>query len=682
MADTPFGSEGFARYRLLSIAHDFTMASLAFCAAFLLRYGLAGLGPEQMTIMSYGAPSFGLMVAILSTRLGLHKHLWSYTTSDDLLRVIAAVTGATVVVFLTFFLTSRLDGVPRSVPLILAALTLIMLAGSRFAVRLASGPHAVAGFEPVSDSLRVPVMLVGVSPRTEMFLRWTKRIRFVPHHVVAVLDLEGGAEGGTLHGVPIVGPGNQLEKIIAWLADHDQKPSWMILCDGFDAEVMSELTRVACQSDIKVARMPSLMTLDDDISAPQLPLKSIAIEDLLGRSQVKLDLDELGELIGSRRVLVTGGGGTIGGELCRQIVRYQPSVLCILDNCEYNLYAIEQDLRAHLGEQTADPVGGGIRIVPLLTDIRDRATLFHHIDRLKPELVFHAAALKHVPMIEANPIEAIRTNVFGTRNVADAAKRCGAMGMVTVSTDKVVNPSSVMGATKWLAEQYCLDRDRHAGDWGTRFIVVRFGNVLGSSGSVVPLFRKQLAEGGPLTVTHPDITRYFMTVREAVQLTLQAAAHSLENGEDRGNVLVLDMGKPIKVYDLACHMIRLAGLEPGKDIEIKSIGLRPGEKLFEELFATNETQLPAKIGGVNIASSAPPGERELERTLERLERLLPMQRPDAAIAELESIVVGFDERPGKPRPKKVTMDRASTGEARERKAEQEPADQKAKVVAA
>lgn len=634
MASMPFESGAFARYRFLSIAHDFIMASLAFCAAFALRYGLKGLDVEQFNIMQYGAPVFGVTVALLSIALGLHRHLWSYTTTDDLVRVIVVAGGATTLVFLTLFLTSRLQGVPRSVPLILAALTLIMLAGSRFIVRLAARPSFFEGNHQADDSLQVPVMLVGLSPKTEMFLRWARRTRSIPYHVVAVLDLDGNNVGRKLHGVPIVGPGDQLEKIIDWLDEHDQRPAWMILSDHFGADIKAELTRVARQSDTKVAEMPSLVTLSDAANEQQLALKPIAIEDLLGRLQVKLDLESLGELVSSRRVMVTGGGGTIGGELCRQIIRYKPTVLCIMDSCEYNLYAIEQDLRTELN---AD-----VKIIPLLTDIRDRDTLFHQFDRYKPELVFHAAALKHVPMIEANPIEAIRTNVFGTRNVADAAKRANALGMVSISTDKAVNPSSIMGATKWLAEQYCLHQDRLVHEKAsTRFIVVRFGNVLGSSGSVVPLFNKQLAAGGPLTVTHPDITRYFMTVREAAQLVLQAAAHSLESDEDRGNVLVLDMGKPIKVYEMACHMVRLAGLEPNKDIEIKSIGLRPGEKLFEELFATNETQLPAKIAGVNIASSTPPTEENLYETLRLLEQLVPTHQPDKVIAVLSEIVVGF-----------------------------------------
>ncbi|MGH1480681.1 MAG: polysaccharide biosynthesis protein [Geminicoccales bacterium] len=632
----------FIRQRLLSVLHDFSMATFAFAAAFVLRYGINGIGPEQTAIIQFGAPLFGLVVAILSFQLGLSQHLWRYTTADDLLRILATVAAATILVFLSFFLTSRLDGVPRSVPIILAVLTMTLLAGPRFLARMAARATFLEKSDVPANSIQLPVMLIGLGAKTEMFLRWAKRADFMPHRPVAILDLEGRDVGRTLHGIPIVGPGGSLDEIINWLGEIDQKPAWMIVCEKVDADVMAELIRVAGQHEVKVSKMPSMMTLSDASSAgAKVDLKPIAIEDLLGRSQVKLDLGSLSELITGRRVVVTGGGGTIGGELCRQILSYEPEELCVLDNCEYNLYAIEQDLRTRAYADTT-------RIVPILTDVRDSSALAHKFETHKPALIFHAAALKHVPMVEANPIEAIRTNVFGTRNVANAAKACGALGMVLISTDKSVNPTSIMGATKWLAEQYCQAKDLLANENDpTRFIVVRFGNVLGSSGSVVPLFKKQLAAGGPLTITHPDITRYFMTVREATQLVLQAAAHSLDGGEARGNVLVLDMGTPVKVYELACHMARLAGLEPGKDIEIKSIGLRPGEKLYEELFATHETQLTAKIDGVNVAYSTPPSEEALNGALRRLEEVVPTHQRDEAVAILNDVVVGFQGDDGR-----------------------------------
>ena len=626
--------DAFARNKLFAISHDFIAAIFAFSITFVLRYGFDGIGAEQMAIIQFGSPLFGAVIVGLSLLLGQHKHLWRYTTTDDLIRIIAIVTGATVLVFLAFFLISRLEGVPRSVPLILGALTLLMLAGSRFAVRLVSWSSFSLGPVAAKDSIQLPVMLVGLGPKTEMFLRWTKQTGYTPHRPVAVLDMSGADVGRMVFGVPIVGPGDMLDSIIDWLGDIDQKPVWIIVSEKLEADAMAELTMVASQHDIKVSNMPSMLALSDASAEQIVDLKPIAIEDLLGRSQVSLNLEPLKDLLGGRRVMVTGGGGTIGGELCRQIISHRPAELCIVDSCEYNLYAIEHDLRAGLDSD--------ITITPKLTDIRDRNALDYAFDACRPEVIFHAAALKHVPMVEANPIEAIKTNVVGTRNVADAAKRVGALGVVMVSTDKAVNPTSVMGATKWLAEQYCQAQDLLATEADpTRFIVVRFGNVLGSSGSVVPLFKKQLAGGGPLTVTHPEITRYFMTVREASQLVLQAAAHSLDGGEERGRVLVLDMGKPVKVYEMARHMVRLAGLEPGKDIEIKSIGLRPGEKLYEELFAINETRLPAKITGVNVAVAEPLSKKVLDDVIAALEDTALTYERDEAIAILENGVAGF-----------------------------------------
>jgi O-antigen biosynthesis protein WbqV len=299
-------------------------------------------------------------------------------------------------------------------------------------------------------------------------------------------------------------------------------------------------------------------------------------------------------LIAGKRVLVTGAGGTIGGELVRQVCRLAPAHVALLDNGEYNLYQIDLEV----GERHPDLPRSAI-----LADIRDRARLDQVMAELHPELVFHAAALKHVPMVEANPIEGLLTNAIGTRNVADACRAAGVAAMVQISTDKVVNPTSVMGASKRIAESYCqaLDVVEASQKGRTRFITVRFGNVLGSTGSVVPLFQRQLAQGGPLTVTHKDMMRYFMTVREAVELVLQATVLG-SHGEAAGKIFVLDMGEPVRIFDLAKQMIRLAGKRPDIDIAIKITDLRPGEKLFEEIFHGAEPLLPTACNGILLAA--------------------------------------------------------------------------------
>jgi FlaA1/EpsC-like NDP-sugar epimerase len=335
-------------------------------------------------------------------------------------------------------------------------------------------------------------------------------------------------------------------------------------------------------------------------------------------------------------VLVTGAGGSIGSELVRQVAALGPAEIVLVDSCEYNLYAIDLELaeRASSVPRTA-----------CLCNIREAARVQEICDRHRPELIFHAAALKHVPMVELNPSEGVLTNVIGSRNVAEAARRCGALAMVQVSTDKAVNPTSVMGATKRLAELYCQALER-ADATGPRFMTVRFGNVLGSSGSLVPLFKRQLERGGPLTVTHPDMCRFFMTIREAVELTLQTAALGLEKRIGNGGIFVLDMGEPIKIIDIARRMISLAGYRPDVDIRIEVVGLRPGEKLFEELFDTSEARTDCGIPRVNCALPDPVALPVLQTAFELLRVDAEAGRDREVVEGLRDVLTGY--RSGTP----------------------------------
>jgi len=350
-----------------------------------------------------------------------------------------------------------------------------------------------------------------------------------------------------------------------------------------------------------------------------------------------LDRDGMAQLIRSRRILVTGAGGTIGAELARQIAALSPGRLVLLDNGEFALYGIEVELRERFP---------GLLPVPLLRDVRDRAQIDEVVAAEKPEIIFHAAALKHLPMVEANPIEGVLTNVVGSRNVAEAARANGTSLVVMISTDKAVNPASVMGATKRLAESFCqaLDlyeaRRRGPLSHGTRYVTVRFGNVLGSTGSVVPLFQRQLAAGGPLTVTDPEVTRFFMTVREAVELVLQASALSPESeaADARGKIFVLDMGEPVKIVDLAQQMIRLAGLRPGRDVGIEFIGLRPGEKLHEELFHPAEPLIPTGNPAIRLAAPRTADYAMLARSIDELEENARARREERLLQLLARLV--------------------------------------------
>ena len=377
--------------------------------------------------------------------------------------------------------------------------------------------------------------------------------------------------------------------------------------------------------------------------------RPIAIEDLLGRPQSRLDRAAMTSLIRGRKVLITGAGGSIGSELSRQVAAKQPQQLILLDHGEYNLYCIEKELANQ--EPTLNKIA-------VLGDVRDRNFLTELFEAESPDLVFHAAALKHVPLAESNPCEAILTNVRGTMNVADVCKASYVSAMVQISTDKAVKPSSVMGATKWLAENYCQALDTLEPNSDTRFMTVRFGNVLGSTGSVVPLFQEQLANGGPLTVTHPDIQRYFMTVRESVELVLQACVLALNPSqkanipsEPLGNLYVLDMGEPIRIQDLAKQIIRLSGLKPDEDVAIEYIGLRGGEKLSEELFHEWETLIPTEHEAIRLAVTRPTAIATLQVTLSKLSSLASARDESSALELLRELVPEFSltQTSGKPR---------------------------------
>lgn len=379
-----------------------------------------------------------------------------------------------------------------------------------------------------------------------------------------------------------------------------------------------------------MSRLPDPRRLER-AGAAKSEIRPIEVEDLLGRPQRVLDRSGLERMVAGRRVLVTGAGGTIGGELVRQLAALGPSYLALLDNAEYQLYLIDHEM----AERWPD-----LPRVAILGDVRDRVRIDQVLARERPDLVFHAAAFKHVPLVEANPNEGVLTNVAGTRVVADAAAAAGVAAMVLISTDKAVNPASLMGVSKRVAESYCQALDVAAlARGGTRFVTVRFGNVLGSTGSVVPLFQRQIAAGGPLTVTDPEMTRYFMTVREAVELVLQACDLALSGPKDEsGAIHVLEMGQPVKILDLARQMIRLAGLRPGDDIKITFTGLRPGEKLYEELFHDQENLVATGRPGILLARPRTADLAILARALDEIEEAARNRRTDDTLAALLRLV--------------------------------------------
>jgi len=576
----------------LAFLHDTVMAGLAFALAMYLRVGGAVLDTYRLPLET-GLPIFMLSAAISFRLLGLYRGLWRYASGRDLTSIVKAVLLALLIFLPLMFLKDRLELFPRQVLPILAMVLLVLLAGPRLLYRMAKD-HFAGG--RIEHSRRTPVLLIGAGDGAELFIRAMAGNAAHPYRVVGVLDdVKRNLAGRQIRDIKILGHVDDLPAVIERLGRQGDRPQRLIVTRPsaeLDGAAMRRLVDLAQPFGFTIARLPALTEFRDAVADGRLKLQPIEVVDLLGRPQVVHDISALRAMVADRKVLVTGAGGTIGGELTRQLAALSPSRLVLVEHGEFALYNIGQAIgHEHPGLNFATHLG----------DIRDRARIMTIILDERPDIVFHAAALKHLPLAEINPSECVLTNAIGTRNVADAARAASVKAMVMISTDKAVHPSSIMGLTKRIAETYCQAVDVD-GDRQTRFVTVRFGNVLGSTGSVVPLFERQLAAGGPLTVTHPDVERYFMTCGEAVQLVLQTAAHGFSGAGERGRIFVLDMGEPVKIVDLARQMIRLAGLEPDRDIEIKFTGLRAGEKLTERLSDEDEPLLPTELPGILTTS--------------------------------------------------------------------------------
>jgi O-antigen biosynthesis protein WbqV len=621
--------------RSLAFAHDIVMAALAFLVALYLRMG------NDMFALPFAAVAVALLLftatcGIVFWACGLYRSIWAFASLRDLTEILRASTIAVAVFVIIGFLITRLEGVPRTVPFIAWFILMAGLGGSRMAFRLLR-ERRLSALWLRSGGGRVNVLLIGAGDEADLFMRAISSNPQAPFNVVGIVGENDKRVGRSIHGADILGTIDELPAIIEKLRERDRAPSRLVLTRGttrFNGSLVAQLLEQAASLGLSLSRLPVLTDLRNDVTtevALSMHDQPIVLEDLLGRPEIKLNRQEIRSLVKGRRVLVTGAGGTIGAELVRQIAALEPQHLILVEFSEYNLYRIEMEIREAFPYQT---------LRAIIADVRDATRIEQIFRDEKPQLVFHAAAIKHVPIAEENARETLLTNMHGTRVVADCAAKANVAAMVLISTDKAVHPSSVMGATKRVAEMYCqaLDLASH----GTRFITVRFGNVLGSTGSVVPRFQEQLAKGGPLTVTHPDITRYFMTVREAVELVLQASSLGVQPGDQRGKVLVLDMGQPVKIADLARQMIRLAGLKPDEDVQIIYTGLRPGEKLHEELFSEAEELMPSAADGVKLAKATTAELAELQKTLADFAvQLQNGMDENAAISKLESLVPDF-----------------------------------------
>jgi len=605
----------------LIYGHDLVMAGLAMALTLLGRFALEGK-PIPGVLLPVATACFVLICALLFPLFGLHRGIWRYTAVRDIWRIFLATSAANLLTLLVLFLFTRAAEFPRSTPVLATfTATALLSFGRVLAVSLSSGVHPLRwGFE---DRSRPASVIVGDPDAVAEYLVGTraKLARAAP--IAGMVTLGPSRSGRTVRGVSLLGDIRNLAAILKAVSARDGRAPQVVVADPRPSRAtLDAVVTAAGEAGATVARARPT-------SGGETQLTPVQAADLLARPPRKLDPDRARRLINGRRVLVTGAGGTIGAELTRQAARLGPSHLTLLDASEFNLYAIDSALREE---------GLSVPWTATLGDIRDPARLREVFDAERPDVVLHAAALKHVPLMETHPAEAALTNVAGAINVMRLAReRCEAF--VFISTDKAVNPTNVMGATKRVAERAV--RALAVGG-RARTAVVRFGNVLGSAGSAVPLFERQIAHGGPVTVTDPQMVRWFMTVQEAAALTLEAAA--LPEAEDPGAVFVLDMGEPVRIDDLARQLIRLHGLAPERDIPIRYTGLRPGEKLSEEIFYEAESVRPTAADGVLAAVDPAPEwdgfEPELRLLIEAAER----QDEAAVLAALQRLEPAF--RPG------------------------------------
>ncbi len=557
-------SQWLLRYRrLIAVAVHLTLFVTAQVGAFELRFEFS-IPPEYFPVGWLWLAANVAIHLLVFTWAGMFAGLWRYTGAKDLV-ALARSAGLSSLFFAVFIFLGGYRNYPRSILVIDFLLTVMLVGGLRFGTRSVWQLAQAVG-EKKNEGERKRVLIVGAGNAGEMLVREMQKTHSGRYLPVGFVDDNRNKQGVAIHGVPVLGLLGDAVEVVK----RERIDEVVIAIPSAPGKEMRRIVDTVSPAGVPIRTMPGIdQLISGQVTLNQL--RSVNIEDLLGRDPVSLDTNSLEQLLAGQTVMVTGAGGSIGSELCRQVLRFGARRLVLVERSEPALFEIHRELsgRIEKGE-----------LVPAIADVCDAARVRSLMALHRPTVVVHAAAHKHVPMMEWNPGEAIKNNVGGTRVVADAAHEFGVQQFVLVSTDKAVNPTSIMGATKRVAELYVQALDQRS---KTRFVAVRFGNVLGSAGSVIPIFKEQIASGGPVTVTDPEMRRYFMTIPEASQLVLQAA--TIGRG---GEIFVLDMGQPVKIVDLARDLITLSGLVPDKDIEIRFTGLRPGEKLFEELSTVEE----------------------------------------------------------------------------------------------
>lgn len=605
---------------------DSMLVNLAAFGGFYLRF--EGNIPQEYFLTYYHTAWAGTLIYLFVFAVfGLYNRLWQYASINELISIFFAVTvGTGSVVLVIYFLAPM--RYPNTVAVLLWLITTFLIGGSRFIGRILQD----SVFSIQLPGIPKRVLILGAGDAGALAIRELKNTNYKEGCPIGIIDDAPQKQKLKLMGIPVLGTRKDITRIVK---SHNVEEV-IIAMPSAPGDVIRDMTEICKQSGVVIKIIPGIYNFFSG-QVDTLKIRPVEIEDLLGRDQLNLDIVEVAGYLTGETVLVTGAGGSIGSELCRQICRFNPEKLILVGRGENSIFEIEQELRADCPS---------INVVTEILDVKDRQKVELVFRRLKPGVVFHAAAHKHVPLMERNPEEALKNNVLGTYNVAEISDLVRVKTFVLISTDKAINPTSIMGATKRVAEMIIQSLDRRS---QTRFVAVRFGNVLGSRGSVIPTFKKQIAKGGPVTVTHPEMVRYFMTIPEAAQLVIQAGA--MAGG---GEVFILDMGKPVKIVDLARDLIRLSGFEADVDIKIEYTGIRPGEKLYEELLTEEEGTTSTKHQRIFVAKPNAIDEAGIEGLVQMVRERGSYLAREEIVEGLGQVVMGFQQFLGKKELEKMS----------------------------